>query len=195
MAVRDLSAFFDEVLEYPDVPWSRLSDPDDPESRKLTGVTTYKVASPDAKTGLYLSTIAKIGVSAAMGQDVPPSELEKLKLDDDDERGLYEVVLGDTYAQMVADGVPWTLLQHIGQDAYLTFALNEDTANATLIMAASRLGKSRTQPNRAARRAGTRTPKKTAGSKSSRASSGTPARTRNPGSTPSSKPPAVAATG
>ncbi|MCW2496349.1 hypothetical protein [Jatrophihabitans sp.] len=186
MAVRDLSAFYDEALEYPDVPWRRRLDPDDPESAFITGVSTYRVASPDAKTGLYLTTVAKIGVQAAVGRPVSDADMAKLHLNDEDERELYQVVLGETYQQMIADGVSWNLLQKIGQDAYLSFAINEDTANAVLAMAAAQLGEAPARPNRATRRAATRTRPRKDGSKSSPVSTGTQAQTRGRTSTRSS---------
>lgn len=187
MPVRDLSAFFDESLKYPDIPWRRREDPADPESPMIEGKTTYSVKSPDAKTGLYLSSIARIGVNAAAGVPIVDADLAKIKLDDDGERNLYQTVLGTTYDDMLRDGVDWTMLQHIGQDAYLTFALNEETAAAALALAVARVGEAPARPANRAQRRATRTPQKKAGSKSNRASTATRARTPSPTSTRSSK--------
>lgn len=171
MADRDLSAFFDEGLTYTAVPSKAFPAPEG---------KAYRVSSPDAKTGLWLNATAQFGQMAATGAKLTESALARLRLDDDEERDFYQRVLGAAFDEMIDDGVDWMLLQKIGQDAYLNFAMSEQAADAAL----ERLGKAQPRPNRATRR----TTQRKAGSKSSRASTGTQARTRGRASTPSSKP-------
>lgn len=189
MAVRDLADYFDSGLDYPNVP-SKLH----PEGK------TYRVESPDAATGLWLTQLAHLGGKAAFGLSISASDLASLKLDDDQERDLYQRVMGctsecravgedgtvgapcgSTYDEMVADAVAWTVLQKIAQDAYLFFAIDEAMAN-------TRLGSPGEAPARA-NRATRRTAAKTAGRKSARASTASGSRTPKPASTASSTSP------
>lgn len=176
MATRDLSAFFDDgTLEYPGVPSSAH-----PEGK------TYKVKSPDAKTGVWFASIAELGVKAANGTAMSADDAAKLILDDDEEMTWYQRVLGAAYDEMLTDGVSWVLLQRIGDDAYLYFGLDQDVADVALASS----GKAIARANRATRRAATKsTARKPAGSKSARASTGTQGRTRSRASTPSSTSP------
>lgn len=171
MAKRNLSEFFDDGLEYEGIPSSKFPDG-----------KSYRVASPDAKVGLWLQSMAELATVATTGANLTESARKRLILDDDEERNLYERVLGATWDEMLEDGVAWMLLQKIGQDAYIYFAMSEQHANAAL----ERLGEGRARP---ANRATRRTAKKTAGSKSKKASGATRARTRARASTPSSTSP------
>lgn len=180
MALRDLQAFLeDDGLEYP-LPTTAFGDP-----KKFPVGKTYRVPSPDAKTGLWLTAtvdlIARVVRGAGDGQAAPsPDEVASLKLDDDEEASLYKRVLGSVYDEMIADGVKWTVLQKVGQDAYMCFAVSSEQADAVL----QSLGKAPT--NRAGRRAATRT----AGPRSRRASTATEIPTPPPASTGSSTSPA-----
>lgn len=158
MAQRDLSEFFDDSLEYTNV-----------KSKAYPDGKTYRIASPDAKTGVWLAALAEVGVRAAAGADIAAEDLNSLKLDDDEEISLYQRVMGPVYDELIEDGVPWTVLQKIGEDAYIYFALSPEVADASL----EGSGNQPARPNRAKRR----TAQKTAGSKSSRASTATPALT------------------
>jgi hypothetical protein len=175
MALRDLQAFLeDDGLEYP-LQASAFGDPSKHPDGK-----TYRVPSPDAKTGLWLTALADLGVRASQGGDLAPDDLASLKLDDDKERSLYQRVLGPVYDEMVADGVKYTALQTVAQDAYLCFAMSSEIADGAL----ESLGKA--QPNRRQRRAA----KRPAGPRSRRASTGSATPTPPPGSTGSSTSPA-----
>src|SRR5205823_6989429 len=93
---------------------------------------------------------------------------------------------GPVYAEMIGDGVNWTWLGHVAQDAYLVFAMDEQVANDAL---AGGQGEAGARGNRATRRAA----KKTVGRKSHPASTATATRTRRQGSTGSSTSPAAPA--
>lgn len=168
MTERDLSAFFDDgALDYPGVP-SRAH----PEGK------TYRVPSPDAQTGLWLATLADIGRKAAVGGTLTKLEEASLKLDDEQEQTLYQRVLGNAYDEMLADGVPWTVLKRIHDDAYMCFAMDQDLADSIL----DNLGKLKARSNRALKKTKS-TPRKTAGSKSAPVSTGTPDLTQSQAST------------
>lgn len=174
MALRDLAAYLeDDGLEYP-LPSSGFADPS-----KFPNGKTYKVPSPSAKTGLYLTGLADLGTKAVAGADLSTSDLATLQLDDDEEKTLYQRALGPVYDEMLADGVKWTALQKVGLDAYLCFAMSTDVADSAL----TSLGKA--PPNRKTRRAAT----KTAGRKSAPASTATATPTKRRASTGSSTSP------
>jgi hypothetical protein len=179
MALRDLGAFLeDDGLEYP-LPAASFRTKPGEEPRFPDG-KTYKVPSPDARTGLWLTGLADTAMAALRGGAMTAGERERLKLDDDEEKSLYQRVLGPVYDEMIADGVSWTALQKVGQDAYLTFAMSEQIADAAL----AGQGEAKARPNRATRRAA----KKTAGRKSAPAS-GAATRTPSPAATGSSTSP------
>lgn len=195
MAVRDLAAYFDGGIDYPNVP-----------SKAHPKGKTYRVESPDAKTGLWLSQLAHLGGKAAFGGNVSAKDLTSLKLDDEGEQDLYQRVMGctdeceklqedgtkgprcgSTYDQMFEDGVAWMTLSKIGQDAFLYFALDESVANQSL----EGQGKAVAVPNRQEKRAAA----KKAGRKSSPASGGSANRTPRRASTGSSTSPAASGKG
>jgi hypothetical protein len=137
MALKDLSSFLDD-------------DAIDVE----IDTKTYRVESPDAKTGLFLAGLANVGVKAASGGDVAAADVEKLDLDDDEERDFMEMVLGDTFAELIADGVSWMKIQRLSRYCFIHFAVGEEAADEALKSGA--LTGEAPAPNRAARRAGSR---------------------------------------
>lgn len=167
MSVRDLSAFFDDDgLEYPGVP-----------SRAHPGGKTYRVPSPDAATGLRLTAVANIGLRASSGGELSAKDRDAVNLADDEEEDLYRKVLGPVYDEMVADGVKWMLLQRVAQDAFLTFTVSPEVADAALQVVPGKAETSRGGSTRP-------TTRRAAGSKSSAGSGRTPARTRRTATNP-----------
>lgn len=137
MALKDLAAYLDD--DSIDIP--------------VDG-TLYKVSSPDAKTGLFLSAMANLGVKASSGGEISEDDLASLNLDDERERDFMRTVLGDTLDELVADGVSWVRIQRISRYAFLFFAVGEDAADQALESGA--LSGEAQAPNRAARRAASR---------------------------------------
>lgn len=137
MALKDLSSFLDDdAIDFP-----------------IDG-KTYRVESPDAKTGLFLASLANVGVKAASGADLGQTDIDKLDLDDDEEHDLMRMVLGDTLDELLADGVKWTKIQRLNKYCFIYFAIGEDAADEALKSGA--LAGEAPAPNRAARRAGSR---------------------------------------
>jgi hypothetical protein len=186
MARRDLSAFFDDGLDYTGIP-----------SRAHPDGKTYRVPCVDAKTGLWLTALTDIGVKAVVGGEITDEDAASLKLDDDQEKRLYERVLGPVWHELLDDGVSYDLVQRIARDAYLTFALGQEAADEALatameVAAAGELPAPQDgapETEQPAKPKTPRTQRKTGGSSSKTASTDTPARTRTRASTPSSTSP------
>ncbi len=171
MAVRDLHDYFDDgALDYPGVP-----------SRAFPEGKSYRVPGPEAKTGLWLTAIADLGVKKASGKELSEADTASLTLDDSEEITWYRRILGPAYDEMIADGVKMSVLKRIGDDAYLCFSLSVDVAD--VVLRAS--GKASARANRATRRAtGTGTTRRRkAGSTSATAGTDIPARIPAPIST------------
>ena len=137
MALKDLSSYLD----------------DDAISFPLDG-KTYRIESPDAKTGLLLSSMVNLGVKASTGGEIDDADLASLDLDGAKERDFMRMVLGDTLDELVADEVSWVKIQRISRYAFLYFAVGEDTADEALKSGA--LSGEASAPNRAKRRAASR---------------------------------------
>src|SRR6478752_5332110 len=76
----------------------------------------YVIPSPDAATGLFCQRLMAVGTSAALGQE-PEGDTVDAILSDDDERDLYRRLLGPAWDEMIADDVPWMVMQHAGTTA------------------------------------------------------------------------------
>lgn len=111
---------------------------------------TYTIPSPDAKTGLWLSGMAQLGVKASQEPDsVTEEEVRQLQLEGPEEESFIKLVLGTAYDELFEDGASWVQIQRLGQYAFAYFAVSPDAANkgAEGIFQ----GKAET-PNRATRR-------------------------------------------
>ena len=139
-------------------------------SKKYPEGKVYRIPSPDALTGLWLESLADIGVKAASGVALTEADASSVELDDDDERSVYQRVLGEAYDEMLDDGISYVALGKIGQYAFIFFTVGKEAADASIAMA--------TLPNRKARRAAAK-PRKG----SPRASSAVARKTRSQGFT------------
>ena len=137
MARLDLTGYLDDdSVEVPGIP--STAHPDG---------KTYKFASPDAKTGLLLASLANLAVKARLGGDIG-KQAAALELDDDQERDLMRDVMGPTLDEMIADGVSWVRIQKLNRYLFIHFAMGEDAAAGL-----RQLGEAQALANRAARRA------------------------------------------
>lgn len=119
-------------------------------SKKHPNGKAYRIPSPDAETGLRLTTLANLGVRAAVGVDVTEADLAQLNLDDGEELDFLRQVLGSAYDELVADGVSWVRIQRLGRFAFLHFALSPESAAAAVERSAAGEAPA---PNRQTRRA------------------------------------------
>lgn len=128
-----LDELLDEAIELP-VP-----------SDKHPGRKVYRIESPNAKDGLQIEKITNIAVHLANGGENIDTEM----LDDDEERDLYQMLLGHVYAEMLADGVKWVWLRHASLTVLMWVSSGLNTAE-TFWKAAG--DPERLAPNRATRR-------------------------------------------
>lgn len=112
MGFKDLDEFLKPYIELP------------------IGGKVYKVMSVDAATGLWCQRMMHVATTAYAGLEVSEADAGSLVLDDDQERNLYQRVLGATYDEMVADGLPWEWIKHAGTTAFMWAAGNREQAEA-----------------------------------------------------------------
>lgn len=169
MALRDLGAFLeDDALDVP-VPG------------KDEAVRTYRIASPDAETGLWLQTVVGLGVKAASGGEISEADAESLQLDDDQEADFYRRIMGSTLDDMIRDGVSWVRIERVSRYAMLYFALGPEQADDAL--ESGYLSGEAPAPNRSNRRASSRAASSGGATSTRRRASTagtTPARKRSP---------------
>lgn len=110
MSFADLDEFFDDSLRLP------------------VGGKVYVIASVDAETGLWCQRMMISAADVATGGQLSEDDIEDLVLDDDQERDMYKRVLGPVYDQLIADGVSWERLKHVGTTAFMWAAGNKQNA-------------------------------------------------------------------
>jgi len=111
MAFQDLREFFDGSLRLP------------------VGGKTYVIPPIPFKDGLMAQTILDAAIKAQTGRELTESDFDGV-LDDDDERSLYQQMLGPAYDEMVTDGLNWPELQRCGTTAFLFFTSGEQAATS-----------------------------------------------------------------
>lgn len=95
------------------------------------GGKTYRVNSPDAKTGLLVSRLMSVAVDLAAGHEVEEDARMQLILDDKDELDMMTRVLGkETLDAMIEDKVPWPMVQHALQTTMIWVAQGLPSAEA-----------------------------------------------------------------
>lgn len=132
----------------------------------------YRVAGPSAEDGLRIEKVTTLAMQLVAGGE--PDDAEAL--DDDDERNLYRLCLGDTYDELLADRVSWVQLRHVALTALVW--INSGTEQAGKFWSSA--GNPETQaPNRAERRAAG-----SAAAKPTRSRGSTSGTSRNPAGRP-----------
>ncbi len=110
MAFKDLREFFDGSLRLP-----------------IDG-KTYVIPPISAEDGLWAQALLDVAVKADGGAEA--SEDDVAVLNDDDERNLYERMLGPVYDEMKADKIDWPSIARAGTTAYLFFTVGEEAAQS-----------------------------------------------------------------
>lgn len=100
---------------------------EDPVLRLPIKGKTYVVQSPNAATGLYVQSMMSAAQLTLSGLAVDAGDA-RLVLEDDDERNLYQRVLGSTYDELLADGVGWHSIRRAGKAAMLWIHRDEQAA-------------------------------------------------------------------
>lgn len=109
---QDLDEFFDPTLRLP-----------------VRG-KEYVIQPVDAKTGVWVQRLFEIGARQRAGEELDAEALSSLKLDDDQEKDAFRRVLGDTYQEILADGVGWEDLKLVGTTALIWVGTDKNTAAA-----------------------------------------------------------------
>jgi hypothetical protein len=121
MAIKDLTEFLgDTVLSV------KVSGKAHPEGK------TYRIAEPDADTGLYLMALAQTAKKTAAGAEVTSEQLASLQFEGGREVDLTRMVLGDTYDELRSDGVPLSKIAGVVQYAFVHFTMGETVADQLL---------------------------------------------------------------
>ncbi|MEV6033565.1 hypothetical protein AB0L65_20590 [Nonomuraea sp. NPDC052116] len=110
---KDLDSFFDPTLKLP------------------VGGKTYVIPPPSAEVGLLCQRLMHASMAVQAGQDVDEDGLNQLAetvLDDDQEKDLYQRILGPAWDELLADQVVWPKIQHIGQTALIWVAAGLEAA-------------------------------------------------------------------
>ncbi len=90
----------------------------------------YTIPSPDAKTGLWLSGVAQLGVKASQDPDsVTEEEVRSLQFEGPEEVPFLQLVLSTAYNELIEDGASWVQIQRLGQYAFAYFAVSPEAAN------------------------------------------------------------------
>jgi hypothetical protein len=140
----------------------------------------YRIAAVDAQTGLRLQKMLTMGVKAYTGTELSKKDLELVS--DEEEEDFFKTILGSTYAELLADRIPYAGLKAIASLAMIWTTQGFDAAQKYFLA-----GGKAPEPNREARRTATRT--RTAAATTTRkpaSQSGTSTRTRAK-ATPGSK--------
>ncbi|MEU1880836.1 hypothetical protein ABZ470_26315 [Streptosporangium sp. NPDC020072] len=132
---QDLDEFFDDSLRLP------------------VGGKTYVIPAPDAEVGLLCQRLMHASLAVEQGEEVDDPQLNELAavvLDDDEERDLYQRILGPVWDELRADRVTWPRIQHVGATALVWVAAGKEAA--AKIWGSGGAGEA-PAPNRATRRA------------------------------------------
>lgn len=134
----------------------------------------YRIEGPSAEDGLRIERIMTLATRLAAGGE--PTEAQVL--DDDAELDLYRAALGASYDQLLTE-LSWPRFRHVAMTVVFWITADLDTAERYW---ASGGDPSRLAPNRATRRAGTRSSGTAAASKTPRrgSTSGTSTRKATP---------------
>lgn len=108
----------------------------------------YRIEGPSAEDGIKVERIMSLATRLAAGGDVKDTEV----LDDDQELDLYRAVLGASYDELLAE-LSWPRFKHVAMTCVFWVTAGTETAEQYW---ASGGDPSRLAPNRATRRAGTR---------------------------------------
>lgn len=114
----------------------------------------YRIPSPDAETGLFLTGLANLGEKVATGGEVGAVDFARLQLDDEEESTFIRLVLGAALDELVADNVAWVKIQRLSRYAFFHFAIGPEAAERML--ESGMLAGEAPAPNRKARREASR---------------------------------------
>ncbi|MFB8772097.1 DUF7426 family protein [Streptomyces broussonetiae] len=106
-----LDAFLDEHLELP-------VKGGDGQTR------VYRIDEPSAEDGIRVERVTTLAARLAAGGSAPDTQA----LDDDEERDLYRMCLGDAYDELLDDGVKWSAFKHVALTVMFWIVSDKETA-------------------------------------------------------------------
>lgn len=108
------------------MPFEDFTDAYDPDLHLPYAGRVYDV-TVTARAGLWVTEFEEIAAMVRAGLEVSDAQRARLLLDDEAERSFVHLMLGPTYDEMKADGVPWQVVRLAAQTAY-TYAAHGRTA-------------------------------------------------------------------
>jgi hypothetical protein len=88
----------------------------------------YHVESPDVKTGLRAQATVAIASKVRAGEAVTPEDVASLHLDDAEEKEFTQNMLGASFDEMQADGLPWEYVRHAAKTVFMWLVSDRDEA-------------------------------------------------------------------
>jgi len=110
MAFKDLDEFFDDTLALP------------------VGNKLYRVPSPPAEIGLWCQRVLGAGIAISGGHDPDTVPAMPQDFNDEEERDLYERLLGPVWQELHDDQVSWEKIKMIGMTAFVWVGGSRDMA-------------------------------------------------------------------
>lgn len=125
---------------------------------------SYLIPPPDALTGLEVTRLMSLMVDATNGQDISDDPRVKAVLEADAQADEHfeKRILGPALDEMIADKVPWPMVQLAFQTAMVWISQGAEQAARYWAAGGGATGKA---PNRATRRATRKAPQASAGSR------------------------------
>lgn len=105
----------------------------------------YRIPSPPAEDGLRIQELTTLAARLVQGDE----HIDTTLLDDDEETDLLKLALGPVLEELLADGVDWAWVRHMGLTAVVWITNSVEAAQRIWAAAGD---PSRLAPNREARR-------------------------------------------
>lgn len=88
----------------------------------------YRISSPDVTVGLRAQATVAIASKVQSGSELTEEDIASLKLDDSQEMEFTQQMLGEQFAVMQADGVPWEYVRHAAKTVFAWLISDRDAA-------------------------------------------------------------------
>lgn len=121
-------------------------------------IKVYRIESVPAETGIFVQEMFALALAVKNGAEVSDADRERLKLDDEQEVEFNKDLLGDTYDEMIKDGVSWEVMKTVISVVMVWTAQNLETAIE--VWETEMVTGPKPPPNRAERRASAKSTKK-----------------------------------
>jgi hypothetical protein len=89
---------------------------------------TYFISDPGITVGLRAQATVAIATKVKNGVDVSAEDVAALQLDDAEEIDFTKSMLGDTFAEMQDDKLPWEYVRHAAKTTFMWLVADRDEA-------------------------------------------------------------------